>query len=400
MQIMAEDRVEHDERIGIAPSEEYEDMPQVIPDVLSDRDDHAAELIHTADESAAQAKERMPDQEALLAEMREHEAISLTLVTAYANHPFVSKTIFEWREPGEAHFSTDITKDILSEIAHYPLLNDDEERSLLQLLDDGVTLYKLLPNPDLCAITQAQKEFFLRAVTAHQILQLANIRLVVNLVKKYVGVSDLELVDLISEGNIGLARGVRRLLPRLGNRLSTVATQWIWQNTKRKIAETGYVVTLPEYIRTAVNGYVGMTNQLRKELGREPSNNDIALALNKNVEQVLMLGQLSDNIAFSLNESVGDNAERGDFIQAPAEQAAEGEPEAAKRLAWLRLCMKELTPREREVLGLCFGIEDGISRTPVEAGETLSISSERIRKLRSAAINKITQHHESNDRLS
>ena len=252
----------------------------------------------------------------------------------------------------------------LKEIGKVPLLSAEEEIELAKRMELGDQ--------------EAKKR-----------LAEANLRLVVSIAKRYVGRGMLFL-DLIQEGNLGLIKAVEKFDYRKGYKFSTYATWWIRQAITRAIADQARTIRIPVHMVETINKLIRVSRQLLRELGREPTPEEIAKEMDMPVERVREILKISQE-PVSLETPIGEEEDShlGDFIQddnvpVPADAAA-----FTLLKEQLEEVLGTLTEREQKVLTLRFGLEDGRARTLEEVGKEFNVTRERIRQIEAKALRKL-----------
>ena len=261
----------------------------------------------------------------------------------------------------------DPVKVYLKEIGRVPLLTPEEEIDLAMKIQSGGA--------------DGEK--------AKQRLSEANLRLVVSIAKRYVG-RGMQFLDLIQEGNLGLIKAVEKFDYTKGFKFSTYATWWIRQAITRAIADQARTIRIPVHMVETINKLVRIQRQLLQELGREPSPEEIGKEMGLPAERVREIQKISQE-PVSLETPIGEeeDSQLGDFIE---DDAAVVPPDAASfsmLQEQLSKVLDGLAERERKVISLRFGLEDGHPRTLEEVGREFGVTRERIRQIESKTLAKL-----------
>ena len=291
--------------------------------------------------------------------------------------------------------SADPVRMYLREIGQVPLLKGPEEVALAKRIEAGVAAEAQLA--DLAASGEAVDVAARRKLQrvmrdgehAKTELTQANLRLVVSIAKRYLG-RGLAILDLIQEGNLGLMRAVEKFDYTKGFKFSTYATWWIRQAVTRAIADQARTIRIPVHMVESMNKVHRQQRQMMQELEREPTVDELAAKVGmpaKRVREILLISQ----DPLSLDSPVGDEADSflADFIEdsqavAPADAAAQHMLGQA-----LVEALDELNERERQVVRMRFGLEDGQPKTLEEVGKEFGVTRERIRQIESKTLNKL-----------
>lgn len=267
--------------------------------------------------------------------------------------------------------SDDSVRLYLREIGKIPLLNPEEELALAHKVKEG------------------DKD-------AKDKMAEANMRLVVSIAKRYSG-RGLDFLDLIQEGNTGLLRAVEKFDPDKGFKFSTYATWWIRQAITRAIADQARTIRIPVHMVETINKLLRTQRRLTQELNREPTNEEIAAAMEMEVDKVEYVMKIKQDIT-SLDANIrddDDDSTLSDFIE--DDEAVSPDEAAASQL--LKEQVKDmlgvLTDREQKILKMRFGLEDGKSHTLEEVGQEFSVTRERIRQIEAKALSKLRKHKDA-----
>ena len=252
----------------------------------------------------------------------------------------------------------------LKEIGKVPLLSAEREIELAQRMEEGDE--------------EAKKE-----------LAEANLRLVVSIAKRYVGRGMLFL-DLIQEGNLGLIKAVEKFDYHKGYKFSTYETWWIRQAITRAIADQARTIRIPVHMVETINKMSKMQRKLTLELGYEPSVTELAEALDMSEDKVMEIMQIAREPA-SLETPIGeeDDSNLGDFVADSNVVTPEGNVESVMLREHIDALLGDLKERERQVIVLRFGLEDGHPRTLEEVGKEFNVTRERIRQIEAKALRKL-----------
>ena len=274
------------------------------------------------------------------------------------------KTIQKYTKDAQSYDSIQM---YLKEIGQYPLIAANEERELARRIEKG-------------------------DLEAKNLLARANLRLVVSIAKKYVGrSSDLTLLDLIQEGNLGLFKAVEKFDWTKGYKFSTYATWWIRQSITRALADQSRTIRIPVHMVETISKYKQVIRRLSQDLGREPLVEEIASEMNLEVEKIHIIEQINQETV-SLEQPIGDDDEkstRGEFI--PDDKILRPDQDASRRILsdQIKEVLDTLSPKERKILELRYGLLDGIQHTLEEVGAEFGVTRERIRQIEAKVHEKL-----------
>jgi RNA polymerase primary sigma factor len=262
----------------------------------------------------------------------------------------------------------------LKEIGKAPLLKSADEKELAKRIEKG---------------DESARLKFIQA----------NLRLVVSIAKRYVNrTSNLGILDLIQEGNIGLSRAVDKFDYRRGFKFSTYATWWIRQAITRALADQSRTIRIPVHMVETISKYTQVKRRLTQELGRDPLVEEIAVEMEMPIEKIHYIQKISQDVV-SLESPVGDSDDDSTLSEFIKDDKSLTPAQVASQTL-LREKIKEilidLTPREQKILQLRFGLEDGVTHTLEEVGKEFGVTRERIRQIEAKALLRIRSHLKSN----
>jgi RNA polymerase primary sigma factor len=261
----------------------------------------------------------------------------------------------------------------LKDIGQYPLINAAQEKEFAKRIAAG-------------------------DLEAKNLLARSNLRLVVSIAKKYANrTADLTLLDLIQEGNIGLFKAVEKFDYTKGFKFSTYATWWIRQSITRALADQSRTIRIPVHMVETISKYKQVMRRLAQDLGRDPMPEEIAMEMGIEVEKVHVIEQINQETR-SLESPIGDDDDKstiGEFI--PDDKILRPDQEASRRMLQdaIRAVLEELSPKEKRILEMRYGLIDGVQHTLEEVGKEFGVTRERIRQIEAKVHEKLRQ----NDRI-
>jgi len=261
----------------------------------------------------------------------------------------------------------------LKDIGQYPLIQAAQERELAKRIEAG-------------------------DLEAKNLLARSNLRLVVSIAKKYANrTADLTLLDLIQEGNIGLFKAVEKFDYTKGFKFSTYATWWIRQSITRALADQSRTIRIPVHMVETISKYKQVLRRLSQDLGRDATPEEVASEMGIEVEKIHVIEQINQETR-SLEQPIGDDEDKstfGEFI--PDDKILRPDQEASHRMLQdaIREVLEEISPKEKRILELRYGLIDGVQHTLEEVGKEFGVTRERIRQIEAKVHEKLRQ----NDRI-
>ncbi|OQY31955.1 MAG: RNA polymerase subunit sigma [Chloroflexota bacterium] len=278
----------------------------------------------------------------------------------------------------------------IKEAGKVPLLTREEEQDLTQRMEDGRAAQRKLASDD---VTDQERAALIQTVNdgwaAYEHLMKANTRLVISIAKKYVG-RGVSFLDLIQEGNIGMMRAALKFERARGHKFSTYATWWIRQAITRAIADQGRTIRVPVHMGDKINKMIRMQHQLKQDYNRNPSQLELAEALNVTPEDVQDMMQVARRpLSLEMPTGKEDDAQLGDFIA--DQESIPPDEEATNTLLreHLREALSELPPRETRILEMRYGLDGGRTLTLNEVGQKMGVTRERIRQIEAQALRRL-----------
>ena len=294
--------------------------------------------------------------------------------------------------------TSDPIKMYMREIGRVPLLTGPEEVVLAKQIERGMAaserLADLAAEGGLDSLDPSERTQLKRVARkgedAKAELTQANLRLVVSIAKRYAGGGAMQLLDLVQEGNLGLMRAVEKFDWTKGFKFSTYATWWIRQAITRAIADQARTIRIPVHMMEAINKQIRVSREMTQQLEREPTDDELAKRLEVSVEKVRELKRIAvDPLSLDSPLREGEDASLSDIIE---DHRLETPADAATRHMLneaIEEALDELNDRERELLRMRFGLDDGQPRTLEEVGREFGVTRERIRQIETKTLAKL-----------
>jgi len=290
-----------------------------------------------------------------------------------------------------ANIDTDDTIGLyLKEVGRVPLLTAEEEVQLAQRIERGRLAREELAKGNVSLRHRAELQMLIEdGWLAREHLITANSRLVISVAKKYMG-RGVPFLDLIQEGNIGLIRAAKKFDYRRGHKFSTYATWWIRQAVTRAIADQGRTIRVPVHMGDQINKLLRVQHQLTQRLGRDPSVDELAVALEVTPQKVENMIQVARR-PLSLETPTDDEEDSvlGDFIQDEEVPAPDETATYNLLREHLDIVLNGLPPREVRILQLRYGLLDGQAYTLEEVGRKMGVTRERVRQIEAQALSRL-----------
>lgn len=335
-------------------------------EVISFYDALDAAQVSIIDSKENEDEDILIDEDFDIGEEDDDENIDLDEIRSFEEELSKEEKLEAIKEKGKNKviITDDPVRTYLKEIGRIPLLTFEEEVDLAKRIEEGDE-------------------------RAKDQLAEANLRLVVSIAKRYVG-RGMQFLDLIQEGNMGLIKAVDKFEHKKGFKFSTYATWWIRQAITRAIADQARTIRIPVHMVETINKLVRAQRQLVQELGRDPLPEEVAELMNMDVEKVREVQKIAQE-PVSLETPIGEEEDShlGDFI--PDEEILSPSDAATNTMLREQLItvLDTLTDRERKVLALRFGLDDGRTRTLEEVGQAFDVTRERIRQIEAKALRKL-----------
>jgi RNA polymerase primary sigma factor len=294
----------------------------------------------------------------------------------------------------ETYFETISIDDTLGlyfkEIGRVPLLTAEEEVALAKRMEAGKLAQEKLRGDNINPEEQAElHRVVLDGLAAREHLIRANSRLVISVAKKYIG-RGVPFLDLIQEGNIGLLRTADKFDYRLGHKFSTYATWWIRQAVTRAIADQSRTIRVPVHMGDQINKMLRTSHRLTQELGREPTPEELANALDipmRRAEEMLRAARHPLSLEMPVDDE--GESELGDFIEDSDSSTPADDVSASMLQQELQEMLQDLPPRAVRILKLRYGLVDGETYTLEEVGRKLGVTRERVRQIEAQALSRL-----------